>query len=102
MTAIVTFTTANGILQFEDREMTARLLEFEIRATKEAEAEVKKRAQVYTIKELAKELNIGETAAYALIANGEIDYVCPGRKNYRVSEMAVRKYLGTLALYPSA
>lgn len=53
--------------------------------------------RVYTVKTLAQRLDISETGAYNLIRNGEIRYVCAGKKNYRMSEKAVREYLGDAA-----
>ncbi|MCI1187867.1 helix-turn-helix domain-containing protein [Hymenobacter sp. DH14] len=52
--------------------------------------------QAYTVKGLANRLNISERGAYDLVRNGEIRYVCAGKKNYRISELAVREYMGDI------
>lgn len=52
---------------------------------------------VYSVKTLAQRLAISERGAYELVRNGEIRYVCAGKKNYRMSEKAVREYLGDAA-----
>lgn len=53
--------------------------------------------RAYTVKTLALRLDISESGAYALIRDGDIRFVCAGKKNYRVSEQAVREYLGDAA-----
>jgi hypothetical protein len=102
---MVTFTTANGHLQFEDAATTARLLEHEQRARLTAEAEQSALSVVYRLSGepdpsrpygglLTARLDISLSTAYALITEGKLRYTCAGKKNYRVSELAVREFLG--------
>ena len=53
--------------------------------------------RAYSVKTLATRLDISERTAYDLIRNGDIRYVCAGKKNYRVSEAAVAEFLGDRA-----
>lgn len=88
----VQFTTANGVLAFEDREATLRLLEYDLRAKREAEAEQLQLSKSYDMDGLAERLNIGVRCAYDLVRAGKIGYCLGGKKNYRISERAVRRY----------
>lgn len=57
---------------------------------------VSTKREVYTVKTLARHLDIAERNAYDLIRNGDIRYVCAGKKNYRISHQAVCEYLGDM------
>ena len=85
---------ANGLLEIQDPATTARLLEHEQAARLAAEAEQAQLSKVYSVQTLAIRLEVGESSAYDIIRSGKIRYVCCGKKNYRVSELAVRQYLG--------
>lgn len=88
----VRFTTANGELAFEDREATLRLLEYDLKAKRDAEAEQAKLSTCYDVEGLAERLDIGVRCAYDLVRDGKIGYCLCGKKNYRISERAVRRY----------
>ena len=105
---MVTFTTANGLLQFEDAATTARILEAQQRDRLAAEAEQAALSVVYRLSGesdptrpygglLTQRLDISERTAYELLRSGQLRYTCAGKKNYRVSERAVREYLGDMA-----
>ncbi len=102
---MVTFTTANGLLQFEDAATTARILEAQQRDRLAAEAAQAALSVVYRLSGepdparaygglLTRRLDISLSTAYALITEGKLRYTCAGKKNYRVSELAVREFLG--------
>jgi excisionase family DNA binding protein len=101
------FTMANGLLEIADATTTARLLENEQRARLAAEAEQTALSVVYRLSGepdaarpygglLTCRLDISERTAYELLRTGELRYTCAGKKNYRVSERAVREYLGDM------
>lgn len=94
-----------GTIQFEDLATTVRLLEHEQAARLSAEAEQARLEAVYCTSGepdpnrphgglLTVRLNISERTAYELIRSGKLRYTCAGKKNYRVSERAVREFLG--------
>lgn len=94
-----------GTIQFEDATTTIRLLEQEQAARLAAEAEQLRLEAVYCTSGaydptrphgglLTVRLNISERTAYDLIREGKLRYTCAGKKNYRVSELAVREFLG--------
>lgn len=90
---MVSFTTANGLLQFEDRETTIELLKNQQLVEAKAKADAAELSKSYSVKTLAERLSISETAAYDLIRQGRIGYCCAGgAKGYRVSERAVRRF----------
>ena len=104
---MVRFDLANGTFQFEDAATTARLLEHEQVARLAAEAEQAALSAVYCLSGppdpacshgglLTQRLRISERSAYELLREGKIRYTCAGKKNYRVSELAVREFLGDI------
>ncbi len=101
------FTMANGLLEIEDAATTVRLLEAQQRDRLAAEAEQAALSVVYRLSGeadasrpygglLPRRLDISERTAYELLRTGELRYTCAGKKNYRVSERAVREYLGDM------
>ncbi|MDO7850407.1 helix-turn-helix domain-containing protein [Hymenobacter convexus] len=95
----------SATIQFEDAAATLRLLEHEQSARLAAEAEQMALSAVYCLSGapdpelpygglLTRRLRISERTAYDLVREGKIRYTCAGKKNYRVSEMAVREFLG--------
>ena len=104
---MVRFDLPTGTITFEDAAMTARLLEGEQRQRLAAEAEQAALAVVYRLSGeadatrphgglLTRRLDISERTAYELLRTGQLRYTCAGKKNYRVSERAVREYLGDI------
>lgn len=91
---MVRFITDNGTIAFDDPATTARLLEHEQVARLRAEAEQAALSRAYTLKTLAERLDIGLRSAQSLLASGRIRFVLCGQKNYRISELAVREFLG--------
>ena len=102
---MVRFDLPTGTIQFEDAATTARLLEHQQAARVAAEAEQVALSAVYCLSGapdpscpheglLTKRLRISERTAYSLVREGKIRYTCAGMKNYRVSELAVREFLG--------
>ncbi len=92
----VEFIMANGQLVFQDREATLRLLEHQQIADANAEKLQLHLEKIYSVETLALRLDISTRSAYELIRTGQIRYVCPGKKNYRITEKAVREYTGDL------
>ncbi len=99
----VSFTTANGVLAFEDREAVLRVLAQEQSARLTAEAEQGALAVVYRVGGerderrphgglLTERLDISERSAYQLLRDGKLGYCTCGRKNIRISERAVRRF----------
>lgn len=102
---MVRFDLPTGTISFEDPTTTARLLEHEQAARLAAEAEQTRLESVYCVTGepdasrphqglLTVRLNISERTAYDLVREGKLRYTCAGKKNYRVSELAVREFLG--------
>ncbi|OGX81990.1 hypothetical protein BEN47_05055 [Hymenobacter lapidarius] len=97
----VSFTTANGVLAFEDREAVLRVLAQEQTARLAAEAEQAALATIYTVATLATRLGISVRVVGDLLREGRIRYTCCGLKAYRVTELAVREFLGDAAAPPN-
>jgi len=104
---MVTFTTANGLLQFEDAATTARILEAQQRDRLAAEAEQAALATVFRVTGkpdptrpynglLTQRLDISERTAYELLRTGKLRYTLAAQKCIRVSELAVREFLGDM------
>jgi excisionase family DNA binding protein len=91
---ILRFTLANGMLEIEDAVTAVRLLEAQQRDRLAAEAEQAQLSKIYTIATLSKRLGISVRSVGDIIRDGRIRYVCCGAKAYRVSEIAVREFLG--------
>ena len=102
---MVSINLLSGTIQFEDAATTARLLEHAQASRLAAEAEQTALSAVYCLSGspdpscphgglLAQRLRISERTAYELLREGKIRYSCAGKKNYRVSELAVREFLG--------
>lgn len=102
---MVRFDLPTGTIQFEDAATTARLLEHAHTSRMAAEAEQAALSAVYCLSGkpdpllphgglLTQRLRISERTAYDLVREGKIRYTCAGKKNYRVSELAVREFLG--------
>jgi excisionase family DNA binding protein len=84
----------SAYLEIEDTTLTAELLKNQQVVEAKAKAEAAELSKVYSVKTLAQRLEISERNAYELIRGGHVRYVCAGAKNYRVSELAVREFLG--------
>jgi excisionase family DNA binding protein len=84
----------SAYLEIEDITLTAELLKNQQVVEAKAKAEAAELSKVYSVKTLAQRLEISERNAYELIRGGHVRYVCAGAKNYRVSELAVREFLG--------
>ena len=93
---MVSFTTINGTIQFEDPAATLRMLESELTIRLAAEAEQAQLSKVYSTTTLAKRLVISVRSVGDLIREGRIRYTCCGAKNYRISELAVRQFLADI------
>lgn len=102
---MVRFNLSTGSFSFEDPVTTARLLEHEQEARLAAAAEQAALSTVYVVSGepdhsrphqglLTVRLNISERTAYQLLRDGKLRYTCAGQKNMRVSELAVREFLG--------
>ena len=91
---LLRFTLVNGILEIEDAVTTVRLLEAQQRDRLAAEAEQAQLSKIYTVTTLAERLGISVRSCGEIIRDGRIRYVCCGAKNYRISERAVRVFLG--------
>ena len=102
---MVRFDLPTGTISFNDPVTTARLLEHEQAARLAAAAEQARLEAVYCLSGepdataphgglLTRRLRISERTAYDLVREGKIRYTCAGKKNYRVSELAVREFLG--------
>lgn len=102
---VLRFTMANGLLEIEDAATAMRLLENEQRQRLAAEAEQAALSVLYRLSGkpdesrpygglLTRRLDISLSTAYSLITEGKLRYTCAGQKNYRVSELAVREFLG--------
>jgi excisionase family DNA binding protein len=82
------YTTTAGTFETDDPATMQLILDS---ANAAEQAALRK---VYSVKTLAQRLEISERSAYELIRGGHVRYVCAGAKNYRVSELAVREFLG--------
>lgn len=102
---VLRFHMPNGMLEIQDAATTVRLLENEQRERLAAEAEQAALSVCYRLSGepdnsqphgglLTRRLGISESTARALITDGRLRYTCAGKKNYRVSELAVREFLG--------
>jgi excisionase family DNA binding protein len=80
--------TSTGIFEASDQQTIDVLL------AAVTLAEQEKLSKVYSVTTLAKRLSMSPRRAYDLIRDGKIRYACAGIKNYRVSELAVREFLG--------
>jgi len=105
---VLRFTMANGLLEVQDAATAVRLLENEQRQRLAAEAEQAALSVLYRLGGkpdesrpyaglLTRRLDVSESTARALITEGRLRYTCTGgSKGYRVSERAVREYLGDM------
>lgn len=102
---VLRFHMPNGLLEIQDAPTAVRLLENEQRQRLAAEAEQAALSVCYRLAGepdparpygglLTRRLDISASTAYALITEGKLRYTCAGKKNYRVSELAVREFLG--------
>jgi excisionase family DNA binding protein len=80
--------TPSGIFEASDQQAIDSLL------AALTQAEQATLSKVYSIATLATRLAVSPRSAYDLIREGKIRYACAGSKNYRVSELAVREFLG--------
>jgi hypothetical protein len=105
---MVRFDPTSGTFSFEDAVVTARLLEDEQRARLAAEAEQAALSVVYRVGGkpdptrpchglLTERLNISERTAYELLRTGKLRYTLAAQKCIRISELAVREFLGDAA-----
>ncbi|MCR5886694.1 hypothetical protein LRS06_02665 [Hymenobacter sp. J193] len=99
--------TSNGRLEIENEALETKLLETQLQRQADAEAEQKALMVLYRIEGepdpslpydglLTKRLQVGVSTARLLITEGKIAYICAAKKAYRVSEKAVRYFLGDL------
>jgi excisionase family DNA binding protein len=91
---VLRFVMANGHLEIEDAVTAARLLEAQQRDWLAAEAEQAQLSKIYTVATLSKRLGISVRSVGDIIRDGRIRYTCCGAKNYRISELACREFLG--------
>ena len=91
---MVSFITTNGTIRFEDEAVTLEILKNEQDARLAAEAEQAHLSKIYSVTTLAKRLGISIRSVGDLIRDGRIRYTCCGAKNYRISELACREFLG--------
>jgi hypothetical protein len=100
---MVRLTTANGIIEFEDRETTVALLQSQQAAEATAAAEALLLTTVYRVDGeadaaqphgglLTRRLQLSERSIRELITTGRLGYFCAGKKAYRVPERAVRRF----------
>lgn len=106
---LLRFTLVNGMLEIEDAVTTVRLLEAQQRDRLAAEAEQVALSAVYVIGGeadeqlpygglLTRRLRVSERTAYQLLRDNKLRYTCAGQKNLRISELAVREFLGDAPL----
>lgn len=105
---VLRFHMPNGLLEIQDAATAVRLLENEQRQRLAAEAEQAALSVLYRLGGkpdesrpygglLTRRLDVSESTARALITEGRLRYTCTGgSKGYRVSERAVREYLGDM------
>lgn len=104
---VLRFVLANGVLEIEDVATARALLENEQRQRLAAEAEQAALSVVYRLGGepdesrpygglLTRRLDISQRSAEQLLRDGKLRFTCAGKKNYRVSERAVREYLGDM------
>jgi excisionase family DNA binding protein len=104
---VLRFHMPNGLLEIQDAATAVRLLENEQRQRLAAEAEQAALSTIYRLSGepdetrpygglLTRRLDISLSTAYALLSEGSLRYTCTGKKNYRVTERAVREYLGDM------
>lgn len=89
---MIHFDLPSETISFEDPTTTARLLEHEQAARLAAEAEQVQLSKCYSVETLAARLDISIRSAYDLIRTGQIAYCLCGKKNFRISERAVRRH----------
>ena len=104
---IVEFYIANGLVVIKDASEFVRLLETQQRDRLAAEAEQAALSVCYKLSgepDLTKphkglltiRLGISQRSAEQLLRDGKLRYACAGRKGYRISEKAVREFLGDI------
>jgi hypothetical protein len=104
---VLRFHMPNGLLEIQDAATMVRLLENEQQQRLAAEAEQAALSTIYRLSGapdetrpygglLTRRLDISERTAYTLLSEGSLRYTCAGKKNYRVTERAVREYLGDM------
>jgi len=105
---MVRFNLPTGTFSFEDAATTVRILENEQRARLAAEAEQTALSAVYRVSGkpdpsrpyhglLTHRLDISERTAYELLRANKIRHTLAAQKCIRVSELAVREFLGDTA-----
>lgn len=78
-------------------EQEAQMIYLAAQAYAAARAEQDTLAQVYTANQLAKRLNISLRVVRDMLTEGRIRYKLVGKKKgYRITELAVRQYLGDM------
>ncbi len=96
---------ANGLLAVRDAATVVALLRNEQQARLAAEAEQAALSVCYRVSGeadptrphnglLTQRLACSERTAYEILRTGKLRYTCVGKKNLRVSELAVREFLG--------
>jgi hypothetical protein len=100
---MVRLTTANGLIEFEDSEMTERLLRNQQSVEAAAQAEAIMLSVVYRLEGepdadvpfqglLTKRLQLSNRTLREHITCGRLGYYCGAKKAYRVTERAVRRF----------
>lgn len=104
---VLRFTMANGLLEIQDAPTVVRLLENEQRHRLAAEAEQAALSVCYRLGGqpdptmphgglLTRRLGVSVRTAEQLLRDGKLRFTCAGQKCYRISEQAVREFLGDL------
>jgi hypothetical protein len=99
---------ANGLLEIQDAATVIELLKNEQSVRLAAEAEQAALSICYRVTGetdpsrpfgglLTLRLDISERTAYELLRTGKLRYATAGKKCLRVSEQAVREYLGDIS-----
>ncbi len=100
---MVRFKTANGLIEFEDPQMTERLLTNQQAVEAAAQAEAIMLSVVYRLEGapdtdlpfqglLTKRLQLSNRSLRELLTTGRLGYFCAAKKGYRVSERDVRRF----------
>lgn len=101
---MVRYTTATGVIEFDDPEMTERILRNQQDADAQAKERVLMLATVYRVDGqpdpdvpfgglLTRRLQLSESSVRTLITTGQLAYFCGGKKAYRVTEGDVVDYI---------
>ena len=100
---MVRFTTANGLLEFENERVTLELLKHQQQVEAQAKAEAVMQSVSYRVDGepdetlpfgglLTRRLQLSERSIRELLTTGRLGYCCAAKKAYRVSERDVRRF----------